>query len=147
MLLYNYNTCGGATERLTPIGARTFLLICVTTIWIRKYDVMRRIFVSWTHVNWTPRIAEPQQRSHNTVLYIRTLIWKNLTGRFTKTLIRLHESFLYYCIICLLISFLYQIDSSKGDVEGALEDIKASSTYFQIITRDYKVSVHSCAHF
>ena len=35
--------------------------------------------------------------------------------------------------------FFFQVDSSVGDVEGALENIKQESSYFQIITRDYKV--------
>eukprot|EP00091_Calanus_sinicus_P010099 TRINITY_DN2346_c0_g1_i2.p1 TRINITY_DN2346_c0_g1~~TRINITY_DN2346_c0_g1_i2.p1 ORF type:complete len:269 (+),score=79.67 TRINITY_DN2346_c0_g1_i2:128-934(+) len=34
--------------------------------------------------------------------------------------------------------FMIEVDSSVGDVEGALENIKQESSYFQIITRDYK---------
>jgi len=34
--------------------------------------------------------------------------------------------------------FMVEIDSAAGDIEGALESIKQESSYFQIITRNYK---------
>jgi len=37
--------------------------------------------------------------------------------------------------------FMVEIDSAAGDIEGALENIKQESSYFQIITRNYKVAV------
>jgi len=34
--------------------------------------------------------------------------------------------------------FMVEVDSAVGDIEGALENIKQESSYFQIITRNYK---------
>merc|ERR1739838_991437 len=34
--------------------------------------------------------------------------------------------------------FMVEVDSTVGDIEGALENIKQESSYFQIITRNYK---------
>merc|ERR1711942_179714 len=34
--------------------------------------------------------------------------------------------------------FMVEVDALSGDVEGALENIKRESSYFQIITSDYK---------
>jgi phenylalanine-4-hydroxylase len=34
--------------------------------------------------------------------------------------------------------FMVELDVESGNIEGALEDIKKESSYFQIITRDYK---------
>ena len=35
--------------------------------------------------------------------------------------------------------FMVEVDSSVGNIEGALETIRKESSYFQIITTDYKV--------
>merc|ERR1712021_233282 len=43
--------------------------------------------------------------------------------------------------------FMIEVDSSYGDVEGALNDIKGASSYFQIITRDYKDNKDSVPWF
>merc|ERR1712025_590849 len=42
---------------------------------------------------------------------------------------------------------MVEVESSFGDVEGALSDIKSSSSYFQIITRDYKDNADSVPWF
>ena len=34
---------------------------------------------------------------------------------------------------------MVEVDSSVGNIEGALETIRKESSYFQIITTDYKV--------
>ena len=39
----------------------------------------------------------------------------------------------------LLYLIFYKVDSTVGDFEGALNEIKQESSYFQIITRNYKV--------
>ena len=33
-----------------------------------------------------------------------------------------------------------KIDTTSGDIDGAMEEIRSNASYFQIITRDYKVS-------
>jgi len=43
--------------------------------------------------------------------------------------------------------FMVEVDTSFGDVEGALKEIKSSSSYFQIITRDYKDNKDSIPWF
>merc|ERR1712123_168361 len=39
--------------------------------------------------------------------------------------------------------FMVEVDSTVGEIEGALENIKQESSYFKIITRNYKVRRHS----
>jgi len=43
--------------------------------------------------------------------------------------------------------FMVEVDSSVGDVEGALENIKQESSYFQIITRNYKENTEAVPWF
>lgn len=43
--------------------------------------------------------------------------------------------------------FMVEIDSTSGDVEGALDEIKKESTYFQIITRNYKDNAEAVPWF
>jgi len=43
--------------------------------------------------------------------------------------------------------FIVEVDSSVGDVEGALENIKQESSYFQIITRNYKDNTEAVPWF
>eukprot|EP00092_Neocalanus_flemingeri_P019520 GFUD01021146.1.p1 GENE.GFUD01021146.1~~GFUD01021146.1.p1 ORF type:complete len:478 (+),score=130.35 GFUD01021146.1:42-1436(+) len=43
--------------------------------------------------------------------------------------------------------FIVEVDSSVGDVEGALDNIKQESSYFQIITRNYKENAEAVPWF
>jgi len=43
--------------------------------------------------------------------------------------------------------FMVEIDSAAGDIEGALENIKQESSYFQIITRNYKDNAEAVPWF
>merc|ERR1711923_52954 len=43
--------------------------------------------------------------------------------------------------------FMVEIDSAPGDIEGALENIKQESSYFQIITRNYKDNAEAVPWF
>jgi len=43
--------------------------------------------------------------------------------------------------------FMVEIDSAAGDIEGALESIKQESSYFQIITRNYKDNAEAVPWF
>ena len=37
----------------------------------------------------------------------------------------------------------FQVDTSSGNVDEALEELKKESSYFQLIKRDYKVGINS----
>jgi len=43
--------------------------------------------------------------------------------------------------------FMVEVDSTVGDIEGALENIKQESSYFQIITRNYKDNAEAVPWF
>jgi len=43
--------------------------------------------------------------------------------------------------------FMVEVDALSGDVEGALENIKRESSYFQIITSDYKDNAEAVPWF